>query len=70
MKLTTHSHLQPRVRMRGAALLFPYTPSWCGQNRLYLAFDFTMSSASKELSDFQEKPCYVESVTEEFAMGA
>jgi hypothetical protein len=30
VKLTTHFHLVPRLRMRGTAISLPHTSSWCG----------------------------------------
>jgi len=35
LRLTTHVHLVPRLRMSGAIPLLPHIPSWCGQRRVY-----------------------------------
>ena len=36
MKLTTHLHLAPRLRMSGATSLFPHTLAWHAHGHLYL----------------------------------
>jgi hypothetical protein len=36
VKVTTHHHLVPTLRMSGAILSFPYVPSWRRQGKLYL----------------------------------
>jgi hypothetical protein len=38
MMLTTHVYLVLRLRMNGTIPLLPYTPSWHGQENLYIYF--------------------------------
>jgi hypothetical protein len=41
VKLTTHLHLEPRSRIRGAILPLPSTPSGCGAQLKHRDFTFT-----------------------------
>jgi hypothetical protein len=38
MKLSSHFHLVPKLRMRGAVPPFPHTSSCCGTRRLYYLY--------------------------------
>ena len=38
MRVTTHVHPVPRIRMCGAIPLLPYIPSWLGQWEVYCNF--------------------------------
>jgi hypothetical protein len=47
MKMTTNSHLVPRLRMSGTMLLLPHTPSWCAQLQLCFYYHTSKIEANK-----------------------